>query len=64
MHSMTQLVTIGVLDPQLAPVLAEVREHNPLLFDFVLKRHLHAGGKRFPAIVFETRPFFDSMRVS
>lgn len=58
-HSMTQLVEIGVIEPQLAPVLAEVREHNPLLFDFVLKRHLRAAGRRFPASVFETRAFFD-----
>jgi mannonate dehydratase len=36
-----------------------IREHNPLLFDFVLKRHLSSGGKRFPKSVFETRSFFD-----
>ena len=47
-----------MIEPRLAPVLAAIREHNPLLFDFVLKRHLRAGGKRFPANVFETRPFF------
>jgi len=40
-------------------VLAAIREHNALLFDFVLKRHLKSGGKRFSAGVFETRPFFD-----
>jgi len=38
-------------------VLATIREHNALLFDFVLKRHLNSGGKRFSARVFETRPF-------
>jgi mannonate dehydratase len=35
-----------------------VREHNPLLFDFVLKRALRANGKALPASVFETRRFF------
>jgi len=59
LYSMTRLVEIGVIEPQLAPVLADVREHNSLLFDFVLKRHLRAGDKRFPRSVFETRSFFD-----
>ena len=36
-----------------------IREHNPLLFDFVLKRHLRVGEQAFPKGVFETRPFFD-----
>jgi mannonate dehydratase len=40
-------------------VLKQIREHNPLLFDFVLKRHLHSGGKAFAKSVFETRPFFE-----
>jgi hypothetical protein len=26
-------------------VLKEIRSHNPLLFDFVLKRHLRSNGK-------------------
>lgn len=59
LYSVGQLVGLGVIDRRLAPVLAEVREHNPLLFDFLVKRHLRAGGKRFPASVFETRAFFD-----
>lgn len=58
LYSMSQLAQLGVIEPRLAPVLAAVREYNPLLFDFVLKRHLRAGGRRFPANVFETRPFF------
>ncbi len=58
LYSMSQLTQLGVIEPRLAPVLAAIREHNPLLFDFVLKRHLRAGGKRFAANVFETRPFF------
>ena len=57
-YSMSQLVRLGVIEPAITPVLAAIREHNPLLFDFVLKRHLRAGGARFPAGVFETRPFF------
>jgi predicted TIM-barrel fold metal-dependent hydrolase len=59
LYSMSQLTRLGVLEPRLAPVLAAIREHNPLLFDFVLKRHLRAGGRRFASGVFETRRFFD-----
>lgn len=45
----------GMLDPAATPVLERIREHNPLLFDFVLKRHLESNGKRFAPQVFETR---------
>ena len=59
LFSMSQLAGLGILDPAAAPVLAAIREHNALLFDFVLKRHLNSGGRRFSARVFETRPFFE-----
>ena len=52
------LVSLGLLDEGAAPVLREIREHNPLLFDFVLKRSLRSRGKRFSAGVFQTRGFF------
>jgi mannonate dehydratase len=48
----------GLLAPEAVPVLREIREYNALLFDFVLKRSVEAGGKRFGRTVFETRPFF------
>ena len=53
------LVSAGLLDPKAAPVLGEIRKHNVLLFDFVTKRALRAGGAGLPASVFETRGFFD-----
>lgn len=53
------LAQAGMLAPEAVPVLEAVRRHNPLLFSFVLKRHLHSNGRRFGASVFETRPFFD-----
>jgi len=59
LYSVSRLTELGVIEHRLAQVLAAVREHNPLLFDFVLKRHLRSGGKRFPKSVFETRQFFD-----
>jgi uncharacterized protein len=50
----------GLLAREAVPVLREIREHNPLLFDFVLKRSVVSGGARFGRTVFETRPFFDN----
>lgn len=48
----------GLLARDAVGVLREIREHNALLFDFVLKRSVAAKGVRFPRGVFETRPFF------
>jgi mannonate dehydratase len=52
------LVSLGLLDEGAAPVLREIREHNPLLYDFALKRSLRSHGKRFSPVVFQTRNFF------
>ncbi|HYR36002.1 MAG TPA: amidohydrolase family protein [Burkholderiales bacterium] len=56
--SVDYLVSLKLLDAAAAPVVREIRLHNPLLFDFVLKRHLRSNGKRFSRAVFETRRFF------
>ena len=62
--SVDYLVSLGLLAEAAAPVLKEIRLHNPLLFDFVLKRSLRVGGSRttaaksFGAQVFETKAFF------
>lgn len=48
----------GMLTPDAVPVLRNIREHNPLLFDFVLKRSVASNGARFGRSVFETRAFF------
>lgn len=39
-------------------VLKTLRVYNPLLFDFVLKRHLKVQGKGFAPQVFQTRNFW------
>ena len=57
--SVDYLVSLGLVRESAAPVLKEIRSHNPLLFDFVLKRHLRSNGKALSKNVFETRPFFD-----
>lgn len=56
--SPSALAADGLLDPAAVSPLEKIREHNPLLFDFVLKRHLRVNGAGFPASVFETRGFF------
>jgi mannonate dehydratase len=53
------LVALGLLEATASGVMKKLREHNPLLFDFVLKRHLRSGGKAFAKSVSETRPFFE-----
>jgi len=58
LYSLSYMVGRGYIEPALAPLLSEIRKHNPLLFDFVLKRNLSVNGKRLAAGVFETRPFF------
>jgi len=57
--SVDYLVSLGLLEQNAAPVLREIRSHNPLLFDFVLKRALRSRGKSLAKSVFETRRFFD-----
>ena len=49
----------GLLPPNEVPVLNEIRHHNALLFDFLLKRRLAAGSARFATEVFETRRIFE-----
>jgi len=62
--SVDYLVSLKLLEASAAPVLSEIRAHNPMLFDFVLKRVLRVGGTRttagkaLAAGVFETRAFF------
>ena len=56
--SVDYLVSLGMLEAASADVLREIRLHNPLLFDFVLKRSLRSNGKALSTRVFETRGFF------
>ncbi|OQX09461.1 MAG: amidohydrolase [Desulfobulbaceae bacterium A2] len=53
-----QFARAGMLHAELVPVLRELQGYNPLLFDFVLKRHLNVDGRRLPAAIFETGRFF------
>jgi len=59
--SVDYLVSLRLVQESAAPVLKEIRAYNPLLFDFVLKRHLRSNGRALARNVFETRPFFDPL---
>jgi len=56
--SVDYLVSLKMIEAPAADVLREIRLHNPLLFDFVLKRNLRSNRKALAARVFETRGFF------
>lgn len=58
--SPASLARTGLLDATTAPVLEQVRDHNPLLFDFMLKRLLRDGRHRFSNSVFEAARAFPS----
>jgi len=62
LFSVKKFAEEGLLDPSVVPVIQELRDYNPLLFDFVLKRHLRLqtaeGTKKFHSAVFTTRAFF------
>lgn len=57
--ALDRFVARGMLAAEAVPVLREIRDHNAILFDFVLKRSLESvrdgEGRRFGAAVFETR---------
>ena len=58
LYSPRHLVETRLLDAAAEAPLTAIRRHNPLLFDFVLKRHLRSGQHRLAQQVFETRRFF------
>ena len=58
LHRLGRLVAAGLLDPALVPPLERLREHNPLLFDFALKRCVRWRGHSFGARVFASARHF------
>ena len=56
--SLAKLRSAGLLNEADEAPLAELREHNPLLFDLALKRCLRFGQALFGAEVFATRRHF------
>lgn len=58
LFSLKMLTAKGFISSIQANVLNQLRRHNALLFDFVLKRHLQVKGQRFDVAVFHTRRHF------
>ena len=58
--SLKQLVAKNLLASEHVDFLKTLRIHNPILFDFSLKRLLRFEGRSFPASVFQTRGFFQN----
>ena len=59
--SLSRLVRHGLLPKESVADLRALREANALHFDLALKRSLTWQGKSFPAQVFETRAFFETV---
>ena len=59
LFSLQQLQRHGFIRKDQADVLSEIRNYNPLLFDFVLKRTLRFDNKSFGASPFLSRDFFE-----
>jgi uncharacterized protein len=55
LFSVPKLQRAGLLAAADVAPLERIREHNPLLFDLLLKRRLRAGAQALPASVFEAR---------
>jgi len=60
--STSRLVELGFLEPNESQQIAHIQAHNPLLFDFALKRLLRIDGKPFDSAVFQSRAVFDIAR--
>ena len=54
LFDLDDMVQLGFLTTDAVPVLEEIQDHNPLMFDFVLKRAVSRHGARFAPRVFET----------
>jgi hypothetical protein len=54
MFSPSRMVAAGLLDAGAIEPLRRIREHNPLLFELILKRHLRDGSARLSNGVFAT----------
>lgn len=63
LYSPRRLAEAGYLDAAALEPLTALRHHHPLLFDFVLKRHLRLDGQGLAAAVFNTRSFFEGQTI-
>ena len=54
-----QLLRNGLLQTKHIAFLQAIKQYNPLMFDFAVKRLIAHNGKSFAAQIFETRRFFE-----
>ncbi len=59
LFSVDTLAEQGWLKASEASLIKQLRDYNPLMFDFVLKRSLRIQGARLSDTIFETGKFFD-----
>jgi mannonate dehydratase len=60
LFSLKQMLRRGYVTEPQAEVLSAIRRHNPLLFDFVLKRAIRIDDRAFGPEPFQTRAFFEA----
>jgi mannonate dehydratase len=58
LYSLDELAEAGLIEQRAVGVLRKIRRHNPLLFEFVLKRTVADGKQRLARDVFHTRDRF------
>ena len=58
LFSIKQMLRRGYLQPDAVATLSDIRRHNPLLFDLVLKRSVRIDTLGFAPRVFESRRVF------
>jgi mannonate dehydratase len=58
LFSVDAIVERGWLDERVGTHLKQVRQGNPMLFDFLLKRHLRIDGHSFSNATFESARVF------
>lgn len=63
LYSTEKLFQLGYIKEKDVATLRELRQHNALLFDFVLKRKMRWQGRGFAASIFETSKIFNSATV-
>jgi uncharacterized protein len=55
-----QLASMGLIESEYLQFLQQLKQYNPLMFDFAVKRLIKFNGVGFANSVFETRHIFDS----
>ena len=60
--STQSFVDWGYIAQSDADVLVQIRQYNPLLFDFVLKRTIKIHGSKLDPVVFESRRLFEPIK--